>query len=80
MRCQPMTRRGDRKFELACMFSDIDRKRRELITQFVTWRNLQALRAAAAPRPRARTVAAARTKRPAAKAARRTVARRRTVN
>ena len=80
VRCQPLTRRGDRKFELACMFSDLDGRRREMITQFVTWRNLQALRAAAASRPRARSVAAARTKRVAAKSARRSLSRRRTVN
>ena len=78
VRCQPVARRGDRKFELACMFSDLDTRRREMIAQFVTWRNLQALRAAAAPRPRT-GVTAARTKR-TVKAARRSTARRRTVN
>jgi hypothetical protein len=40
----------DRKeqFELACMFSDMNDQRRYQIEEFVTWRNLQALRAAAA--------------------------------
>jgi hypothetical protein len=54
VRCQPVAKRGDRRFELACMFSDLDVRRRNLLEQFVTWRNLQALRAAAsATRPRA---------------------------
>jgi hypothetical protein len=78
VRCQPVARRGDRKFELACMFSDLDTRRRELITQFVTWRNLQALRAATSPRPRTRATAS-RAKR-GVKSARGGVARRRTVN
>jgi c-di-GMP-binding flagellar brake protein YcgR len=50
-----------RQFELACMFHDLDAAQRERIEAFVTWRNLQALRAAArfagtvksAARPRA---------------------------
>src|SRR2546428_1213012 len=63
VRCEPLARRGDRKFELACMFSDLDTRRREMIAQFVTWRNLQALRAAATPRTRTRTAATTRTKR-----------------
>jgi len=83
VRCQPVAKRGDRRFELACMFSDLDARRRDLIAQFVTWRNLQALRAAAAPRSRARTRPAAptRLKRAVARAARparRVLARRRT--
>ena len=93
VRCQPVAKRGDRKFELACMFSELDLRRRELINQFVTWRNLQALRAAAAPRPRARgtastraagarSVSTARPKRATAKkkAVRRAPARRRALN
>jgi hypothetical protein len=53
VRCDPLAKRGDRRFELACMFSELDLRRRELIEQFVTWRNLQALRAAAGvTRPR----------------------------
>ena len=60
VRCSPTAKRGDRKFELACMFSELDARRRELIAQFVTWRNLQALRAATAPRSRARVAAPAR--------------------
>ena len=81
IRCQPVAKRGDRRFELACMFSDLDTRRREMINQFVTWRNLQALRAAAAPRPRTRVAATARPKRAVVSArAKRAVARRRTVN
>jgi len=75
VRCQPMAQRrgGDRRWELACMFSDLDVKRRDLLEQFVTWRNLQALRAAAsASRPRTtrtRPAAAAPARRPAPRAA-----------
>lgn len=59
VRCQPIAKRGDRRFELACMFSDLDTRRRELLDAFVTWRNLQALRAATRPaRPAARKPAA----------------------
>ena len=47
VRCEPPARRGERKYELACMFSGLDERRRMLIEEFVTWRNLQALRAAA---------------------------------
>ena len=43
VRCE----RGDRDYELACMFSGLDERKRMLIEEFVTWRNLQALRAAA---------------------------------
>jgi len=45
VRCEPLPRKLD-GFELACMFSGLDEKRRALIDEFVTWRNLQALRAA----------------------------------
>src|SRR5207302_10835464 len=47
VRCQPSPKKGDRHYELACMFSSLDEKRRSLLDEFVTWRNLQALRAAA---------------------------------
>lgn len=57
VRCSPTQKRGDRKFELACMFSELDARRRDLIQQFVTWRNLQALRAATAPRSKPRAAA-----------------------
>ena len=49
VRCEDVTERGrDEHFELACMFSEMDQERRFQIEEFVTWRNLQALRAAAA--------------------------------
>ena len=71
VRCEPPARRGERHYELACMFSGLDDRRRMLIEEFVTWRNLQALRAAASrgngerPAARKRT-----TKKRAARAAR----------
>ena len=49
VRCEPASgRRAEKHFELACMFSDLDERRRALLEEFVTWRNLQSLRAAAA--------------------------------
>jgi c-di-GMP-binding flagellar brake protein YcgR len=79
VRCEPATaRRTDKKFELACMFSELDEKRRGLLEEFVTWRNLQSLRAATAgpngTRPRTRTAPARKT------AARKIAARRRTIH
>ena len=47
VRCEPPVKRGDRRYELACMFSDLDDRRRMLLEEFVAWRNLQALRVAA---------------------------------
>jgi len=47
VRCDTVERRGHANFELACMFSDLDLPRRALIEEFVAWRNLQSLRAAA---------------------------------
>jgi c-di-GMP-binding flagellar brake protein YcgR len=75
VRCE----RGERNYELACMFSGLDERKRMLIEEFVTWRNLQALRAAAgggngakpAVRTRAKTA-----KRKVARAARGSTARR----
>ncbi len=51
-------RRGETRYELACMFAGLPSEHRSLLEGFVTWRNLQALHAAvrgAAPRsaPRA---------------------------
>jgi hypothetical protein len=46
VRCQPVAKKGDNRYELACMFSSLDEKRRALLDDFVTWRNLAALRAA----------------------------------
>jgi hypothetical protein len=45
-------RQGDRTempYELACMFTGLDADLRRRVEEFVTWRNLQALRAALAP-------------------------------
>ncbi len=47
VRCDPVGRpgaKGDHAWQLACMFTDLDARRRERIADFVTWRNLQALR------------------------------------
>jgi hypothetical protein len=67
VRCEPLSRRGERHFELACMFSGLDGKRRDLIEEFVTWRNLQALREATrVPRRRPAAAAASSARRPAA--------------
>ncbi len=44
VRCDSVSRRGELPYELACMFSDLDARRRQRIEEFVTWRNLQALR------------------------------------
>ncbi len=52
-------RRTEPRYQLACMFADLPRAHRERIEEFVTWRNLQALRAAVAP-ARARVRPAAR--------------------
>ncbi len=79
-------RKADARYQLACMFADLDAERRERIEEFVTWRNLQSLHAAlsggrrkSAPRAAApaRKKVAAR-KKTTARAATRTSARRRT--
>jgi hypothetical protein len=41
--------RSDTPYELACMFSGLEPALRGRIEEFVTWRNLQALRAALEP-------------------------------
>lgn len=49
-------RSGDRSetpYELACMFTSLEPDLRRRVEDFVTWRNLQALRAALAPAPKA---------------------------
>ena len=96
VRCDPQHgSRGEKRWELACMFSDLDAPRRARLAEFVTWRNLQMLRAAARAadtprratrRPRRTTATAARSSvaarpaaRPSARAARANGARRRTV-
>ena len=46
VRCDAATPRSEGQYQLACVFTDLDPRRRERIEEFVTWRNLQALRAA----------------------------------
>jgi c-di-GMP-binding flagellar brake protein YcgR len=46
VRCESSTSRSEGEHQLACVFTDLDSRRRERIEEFVTWRNLQALRAA----------------------------------
>ena len=54
VRCdQKLGERSETPYELACMFTRLDATLRHRIEDFVTWRNLQALRAALAPAPRA---------------------------
>lgn len=58
VRCEQSARRGERPYEVACMFSGLDDEVRGRIDAFVTWRNLQSLRAAArATTPKAKTAA-----------------------
>jgi hypothetical protein len=46
VRCDAGPRRSERQYQLACMFTELDPRRRQRIEEYVTWRNLQALRAA----------------------------------
>lgn len=62
-------RRAEPRYQLACMFSGIERDLRERLEEFVAWRNLQALRAALAPARRSPRKAAAK-KKTAAKSSR----------
>ena len=55
VRCEPGTHQTEGEYRLACMFTDLDPRRRERIEEFVTWRNLQALRAATGSRSRTAT-------------------------
>jgi hypothetical protein len=62
VRCDTGPRRSDHAYELACMFTELDPGRRQRLDEFVTWRNLQALRAATSgPVRPARRAGAART-------------------
>jgi hypothetical protein len=47
VRCDPDGRPADQRWRLACMFSGLEPGWRQRIEEFVTWRNLQALRVAA---------------------------------
>lgn len=58
VRCDALTgRKPEARYQLACMFADIDPDRRVRIEEFVTWRNLQSLHAALAPVRRKAAVA-----------------------
>ena len=46
VRCDCGAHRSEHQYQLACMFTELDPKRRQRLEEFVTWRNLQALRAA----------------------------------
>lgn len=78
VRCEPAPgKRQEPRYSLACMFAEIGRPLRERIEEFVTWRNLQALRAAVSPvRAAARTAARKKTasSRPSAPARRKVAA------
>ena len=78
VRCESPTRgeRGERGYELACMFLGLDERRRILLEEFVTWRNLQSLRAAPPRGNGARTPTARTAKRKTKRAARGASARR----
>ncbi len=52
-------KRAEPRYQLACMFADLTTDQRERIEEYVTWRNLQALRAAVAPRRTTRTAGGA---------------------
>src|SRR5260221_9021354 len=74
VRCQSASgARRARNYELACSFLGLDDRFRAVLDEFVTWRNLQSLRAAARPRS-----TAAPRRRPTTTAAAKRSARRRT--
>ena len=79
VRCEPMGRKSERSWELACMFSALDERRRSMLDEFVAWRNLNALRDATGSAKGSRRVTRPRV-RAAVAAARRPAARRRTVH
>lgn len=78
VRCELVAqKKSEPRYQLACMFSGLERSRQEILEQFVTWRNLQALRAALGTAPNAKP--AVRRKPPGPRAAAR-VARKRTAS
>lgn len=84
VRCDQPRKRGDGNYELACMFSGLEPEWRRRIDEFVTWRNLQALRSATRGNPRLNGRAPARGATPAARTrragAKKKAVRRRTVH
>ncbi len=80
VRCeQSSVRKTERHYELACMFCELDEKLRRRLEDFVTWRNLQSLRAAAGAIAAPRRPARKRTPTAGTRAAK-TATRRRTVH
>src|SRR6185369_6388038 len=58
VRCEQRANdRNGTPYELACMFTALEPTSRRRLEEFVTWRNLQALRAALAAQPSSRRVA-----------------------
>ncbi len=85
VRCDALTRRSERAWQLACAFSDLDARRRAMLETFVRWRNLQALQAAMgngkpAARPRKSAVRKSATAVPRAAAKRKSAPRRTTLH
>jgi hypothetical protein len=80
VRCQPSPKKGEKGYELACMFSGLDEQRRVLLDEFVAWRNLQALRAATRAAGSGRATPRTRTAAAKARPRTKTAARRRTVH
>jgi hypothetical protein len=63
VRCDVVAgKRAEPRYQLACMFAELTTELRERIEEYVTWRNLQALRAAVAPRTAKGAVGAAKKK------------------
>lgn len=86
VRCElTKAKRHDHPYELACMFAELAGERRQLLDEFVTWRNLQSLRnalktparRAAAPARKKAAVRKKTTARAAAKPARKVAGARR---
>ena len=69
VRCQQRpTDRNGTPYELACMFTQLEPGLRRRLEEFVTWRNLQALRSALAATPGARAASERNGARPTPKA------------
>lgn len=77
VRCESSTPRSGGQYQLACVFTDLDPRRRERIEEFVTWRNLQALRAATGSRSKTAVRARVAATKATAPRAKRVVARKR---
>lgn len=76
VRCESLPqKKSEPRYQLACMFAGLERAKQEILEEFVTWRNLQALRAALGPATDGRKAAG---RRPAPKRATARGARKRT--